>query len=138
VCHGSRVNATYTPPATGVDGIVYYFVKVSVNCYSIFTSSISAITTTISTTPTASNNGPICLGGTLSLATPTVSGATYSWTGPNSFNSSDQNPTVSTNATIAMIGTYSVTTTVNGCTSTAGTTNVTAVQSPSINALSPP
>jgi uncharacterized protein (TIGR02145 family) len=130
--------ATYTPPATVVNGTAYFFVKVSVNCTQIFLSNISAITTTITTTPTASNNSPICLGGTLSLATPTVSGATYSWTGPNSFNSSTQNPTVSTNATSAMIGTYSVTTTVNGCTSTAGTTNVTAVQSPSINALSPP
>ena len=132
------VNATYTPPATGVDGIMYYFVKISVNCSQIFLSNISAITTIINPSPTATNNGPICVGGTLTLATPTISGATYSWTGPNSFASSTQNPTVTTNATSVHAGVYSVTTTVSGCTSPAGTTNVVVNQNPSINALSPP
>src|SRR5215213_3859284 len=73
-------------------------------------------------TPTASNGGPYCEGGTIALSTPTVSGATYAWTGPNSFTSSLQNPTRS--ATIANAGTYSVTVTVNSCTSSAGTTSV--------------
>jgi hypothetical protein len=134
------VNATYTPPATGVDGTVYYFVKVAVNCYSIFTSTISAVTTTITTTPTATNNSPFCSGenNTLTLQTPTVSGATYSWTGPNSFASSTQNPTVTTNASSIHQGTYSVTTTVNGCTSSVGTTVVTIYASPSVIFLSPP
>jgi hypothetical protein len=132
------VNATYTPPATGIDGIVYYFVKVSVNCSQIFLSNISAITTVINPTPTATNNSPICVGGTLTIATPTVLNATYSWTGPNSFNSITQNPTVTTNATSVHAGIYSVTTTVSGCTSPAGTTNVVVNQNPSINALSPP
>ena len=75
-------------------------------------------------TPTATNGGPYCVGATISLLTPTVAGATYAWTGPNSFTSPDQNPT-RTNATLADAGTYSVTITVNGCTSAAGTTNVT-------------
>src|SRR5206468_595930 len=57
------------------------------------------------------------------LSTPLVSGATYSWTGPNGFTSNSQNPT-RTNATALDAGTYSVTITVNGCTSAAGTTNV--------------
>lgn len=131
-------SASYTPPATGVDGTVYYFVKVAVNCYSIFTSTITTITTVNTPTPSASNNSPICIGETLTLATPTVSGATYSWTGPNSFSSSTQNPTVTTNATSAVAGTYSVTTTVNGCVSAAGTTIVVINQPPGINAISPP
>ena len=66
-------------------------------------------------TPTASNNGPICAGSTLTLSTPTVTGATYSWTGPNSFSSTLQNPSI-TSATTAASGTYSVTVTMNGCT----------------------
>lgn len=74
-------------------------------------------------TPTASNNGPYCELGTIALSTPTVAGATYAWTGPNGFTSSDQNPTRS-GATLADAGSYSVTVTVNGCTSAAGTTNV--------------
>jgi hypothetical protein len=135
------VNATYTPPATGVNGTVYYFVKVSVNCTQIFLSNISAITTVINSTPTATNNSPFCSGqnNTLTLvATPTVLGATYSWSGPNSFSSNTQNPEVTTNATSVHAGVYSVTTTVSGCTSQAGTTNVVVNQNPSINALSPP
>jgi hypothetical protein len=75
-------------------------------------------------TPTASNGGPYCEGGTIALSTPTVAGATYSWTGPNGFVSSLQNPTRS-NATLADGGSYAVTVTVNGCTSAAGSTTVT-------------
>src|SRR4029079_7068647 len=74
-------------------------------------------------TPTASNGGPYCAGATISLSTPFVSGATYSWTGPNRLTSALQNPT-RTNATTADAGTYSVTITVDGCPSAAGTTNV--------------
>src|SRR5205814_5150238 len=74
-------------------------------------------------TPSASNGGPYCEGATIQLNTPTVASATYAWTGPNGFTSSQQNPTRA-NATIADAGTYSVTITVNGCTSAAGTTNV--------------
>ena len=70
-------------------------------------------------TPTASNGGPYCEGATISLSTAFVSGATYSWTGPNGVTSTLQNPT-RTNATTADAGTYSVTITVNGCTSAAG------------------
>jgi len=76
---------------------------------------------TILTVPTAGNNGPICAGGTLTLSTPTVAGATYSWTGPNSFSSTQQNPSIA-NATTAASGTYNVTVTVNACTSAAGST----------------
>ena len=90
------------------------------------TSSGSAIVTVnpIPATPSPSNNGPICSGGTLTLSTPTVPGATYSWTGPGSFSSSLQNPSIA-NATPAASGTYSVTVTVNGCTSAAGSTSAT-------------
>src|SRR5205823_3479549 len=63
------------------------------------------------------------VGSTLNLSTPAVAGATYSWTGPNGFTSSSQNPSIA-NVTTAAAGTYSVTITVNGCTSTAGTTTV--------------
>ncbi len=77
----------------------------------------------IPSTPTASGNSPICAGLTLNLAASDISGATYSWTGPNGFISTSQNPSIP-NATTAASGTYSVTATVNGCTSSAGTTKV--------------
>src|ERR1041385_5194836 len=77
----------------------------------------------IPATPTASNGGPYCAGATIQLSTPTVAGATYAGPVPNEFTSSWQKPPRA-NATTADAGTYSVTVTVNGCTSAAGTTNV--------------
>jgi large repetitive protein len=94
------------------------------------------VVNTIPATPTASNGGPYCEGATIQLNTPTVSGATYSWTGPNGFTSSLQNPT-RTNATTADAGTYSVTVTVNGCTSAAGTTNVAVNPIPATPTITP-
>jgi hypothetical protein len=62
----------------------------------------------------ASNNGPICAGATLQLNAATVSGATYSWTGPNGFTSALQNPTIS-NAQAAATGTYNVKAIIGAC-----------------------
>jgi hypothetical protein len=70
----------------------------------------------------ASNSGPACENGTINLNAVTT-GVSYSWTGPNSFSSSLQNPTL-TSVTPAMSGTYSILVTdVNSCQSQA-TTNV--------------
>ena len=74
--------------------------------------------------PTAGSDSPVVPGSTLHLTASTVSEATYAWTGPNGFTSSDQNPTIATVTRSANAGTYSVTATVNGCTSAAGTTSV--------------
>jgi len=83
----------------------------------------------IPTAPTASSNSPICEGQTLNLTASFLAGASYNWTGPNSFTSTLQNPSIS-NATIAATGTYSVTVTLNGCTSSAGTIAVTVTTTP--------
>jgi hypothetical protein len=74
-----------------------------------------------------SNNGPLWEGMTLNLTASTVPGATYVWTGPNGFTSTNQNPSrpgVSTNEA----GIYSVVVTAGGCASTPATT--TAVVNP--------
>ncbi len=112
----TRSNATTADAGT-------YFVTITVNGCTSAAGSTTVVVNAIPATPTASNGGPYCEGATIALATPTVSGATYSWTGPNGFTSALQNPTRA-NATTADAGTYSVTITVNGCTSAAGTTNV--------------
>lgn len=80
--------------------------------------------------PVAGNNGPICVGQTLQLSASTVSGASYSWTGPNAFTSSQQNPSIPS-ATLAAAGSYSVTATVSACTSAAGMTTVAVNSAPS-------
>ena len=73
--------------------------------------------------PTATNNGPVCLGGTLELYTPDVPGGTFSWTGPNGFSSTQQNPIIP-NFDINMVGTYQVQVTLGACTSSLGSTDV--------------
>ncbi|WP_299288841.1 PKD-like domain-containing protein [uncultured Mucilaginibacter sp.] len=70
--------------------------------------------------PVASGNGPVCAGEKLQLSASLISGASYSWTGPNSFTSSLQNPVID-QATVAASGTYTVKAMVNGCESAAGT-----------------
>ena len=82
---------------------------------------ILAVGGSVPPAPTASNNGPICAGQTLQLNASTIASATYAWTGPNSFSSALQNPTIA-GATTAASGTYSVTATVGGLTSAPGTT----------------
>lgn len=84
--------------------------------------------------PNVSNSGPICAGNTLSLSADPIAGATYSWTGPNGFSSSQQNPSIP-NATTAASGIYSVEVTLNGCTSSPVTTSATvnAVPSPPVS-----
>ena len=74
---------------------------------------------------TAGNNSPLCVGNTLELTASTFAGASYSWTGPNGFTSNLQNPSI-TNISLADTGTYSVTASATGCTSsTPATTYVT-------------
>lgn len=66
----------------------------------------------------ATSNSPVCEGSTITLNAFTLSGATYSWAGPNGFTSAQQNPQI-TNAVAASAGTYTLTYTKGGCTATA-------------------
>ena len=87
-------------------------------------------TTSVSVTPyptvSATSNSPasqVRVGETLNL-TATATGATsYSWSGPNGFTSTQQNPSL-TNVTLAASGSYTITAFTNGCTATS-TTEVT-------------
>jgi hypothetical protein len=79
----------------------------------------SVTITTNKTTPDLTAAGAtLCSSSVAITASSSVSGATYSWTGPNSFTSTAQNPAVST------AGTYTVTITnpANGCTATQSVT----------------
>jgi hypothetical protein len=78
----------------------------------------------IPASPSVWSNGPLCAGSTLNLSASTVAGASYSWTGPNGFSSSLQNPVIN-NVTTANAGAYAVNVTVQQCTSPSAVTPVT-------------
>jgi hypothetical protein len=98
----------------------------SSGCASPASVTSTALTMTVNpvpSAPSAGSNSPVCSGSPVNLTASTVAGATYSWTGPNSFASSLQNPSVS-GATAAMAGTYNVDVTVGGCTSPSASVTV--------------
>lgn len=94
-------NPTIPASTAGMTGI--YNVTVSVG--SCTATATTSVTVNALPTPTAGSNSPICEGVTLNLTGSTAS--TYTWTGPNSFNSSIQNPSIPS-ASIAASGTYTL------------------------------
>lgn len=118
----STTSTTFTTPA--LTSIKYYRAKVGSGSCIVYSNVQTISVTALPATPTSTNNGPLCAGSTLNLTASTITGATYAWTGPNSFTSTSQNPSIAT-ITTAGAGTYSVTASVNGCTSVAGITSVT-------------
>jgi len=78
----------------------------------------------------ARNNSPVCSGSTLSFFGANLAGATYSWSGPGGFTSTQQNPVIP-NATLANAGTYTLVITKGGCSETV-TTSVTINQAPNV------
>ncbi len=67
----------------------------------------------------ASNNGPVCPGGTLNLSA--SGGGTYLWDGPGGFTSTSANPIIP-GASTGDAGLYTVTVTTSGCSASTTTT----------------
>lgn len=65
--------------------------------------------------PAVGSNSTVCAGDTLYLTASSTSGATYTWTGPNMFQSNVQNPYIA-NCNVSNSGTYTVTANLDGCT----------------------
>jgi gliding motility-associated-like protein len=80
-------------------------------------------------TPVVSSNTPVCENDTLTLTSTAVAGATYAWTGPNGFTSTEVSP-VLTNVSTAASGTYLLTITVNECASPQGIVTITVNAAP--------
>jgi gliding motility-associated-like protein len=78
----------------------------------------------------AGSNSPVCSGQNINL-TSSISGASYSWTGPNGFTSNLQNPVI-LNAAATNEGTYTVSVTgiPGGCPPTSNSTDVEVNLSP--------
>ena len=71
----------------------------------------------------------VCEGNNITLNAVSVSGATYSWTGPNGFNTSTQSPALN-NITLEQAGVYTLQYTVNGCNSPVYQTRVEVIPMP--------
>lgn len=112
-----------TVSASVANSGVYSVTVTAVGC-----SSVSTISVSVNPTPTvtALSNGPVCDGTVISF---TASGATtYTWSGPNSYTSTVQNPTIT--ASPSADGIYTVNATSSGCSSSA---TVGVVVNPSVN-----
>jgi len=122
----SPTTAAYTN--THLDnGATYYYVVSQLNPVAESANSVQVSATPVCTppaAPTATNNSPIVAGMTLYLTASAVPGATYSWTGPNSFTSTNQNPVI-TAATTSASGIYNVVATTGDCSSAPVATTVT-------------
>lgn len=108
-----------------------YSVYTTLNGCASNPSTVNVVVKPIPSTPNPASNSPVCEGTTLQLVTQTVAGASYSWTGPDGFNSSLQNPTL-TNVNPSQAGFYQLQLTVNGCQSAVGATNVNIKPKPSL------
>ena len=93
----------------------YTLVLKSAGCESD-TGSTTVVIYPVPSAPVATNNSALCEGEDLQLfASPTVSGATYTWSGPGGYSSTDQNPVVIGATIAAHAGDYTVVISINGC-----------------------
>ncbi len=83
--------------------------------------------------PPASYNDPICDGNDLNLTAFTGAFSNYSWSGPNSFTSSAQNPSISDVSIGTHDGIYTVTADIGGCPSAPSTVSVTVNPLPNMS-----
>lgn len=125
---GTGSSISDTPPSTG--NITY---TVTVSDATTCTAS-ATVTVTVNAVPNftfvSGTPNPVCSGQTLSLSAGSDIGTTYSWSGPNGFTSTAQNPTIGSVSTLAS-GTYSVATaSAAGCVSGTATVSVTVNPSP--------
>lgn len=162
ICQGSSITFTATPTNGGTPTYQWKVNGTNVGTNSstyttssltngqvvtcVMTSSIAgttqvtsnSITVTVNpapAAPTVSSNSPVCAGNSVNLTSTSVSGATYAWSGPNGFSSTNQNPNLNS-ASVSMAGMYSLIVTANGCSSTASTTTVAVNNSPATPAVS--
>ncbi len=85
--------------------------------------------------PGFTTNSPLCSSANLTLSTPAVAGAVYSWRGPNNYSSSQQNPTIN-NVAINDAGLYTLQVSVGACSSNVKSSRVDIVDLGEISVLS--
>lgn len=114
------ISGSWSPALTNTATQTYTFTPETGQCA---TTTMLTIIVNPSPTVLTSSNAPVCEGDILHLSTSSVVGGVYTWSGPNGFSSTDQNPVIQS-VTTANGGTYTATVTVNGCSSAPSPTQV--------------
>lgn len=123
---GTTISPAFTIPGPHAEGTYCYYVVVVQNGCASFPSASSCLNVT--QTPTALTNDAVidlCSGETIQLGSPVSgTGLQYTWSGPNGYMASGQNPPVILNATSANSGVYTLLISKNGCVSLVPATTV--------------
>ncbi len=114
-------NTGATTPSITVTPVVTTNYTVVIGIGACTATATTSVIVSPSPTVVVGSNSPVCINNTLNLTS--SGGTTYTWSGPNSFTSTAQNPNLN-NVTPAASGIYTVTVTnAGGCTGT-GTVSV--------------
>lgn len=124
------VNVTYTWKKDGTDvqtGPNAYYDATAAGSYTVVATGeggscaltstalvISSAAGTVPSDPAITAPDAVCTGSAIALSTPAVTGATYTWTGPNGFTSTSRTPSVPS-ATFDAAGFYNVQVAVGSC-----------------------
>ncbi|MBS1681226.1 MAG: VCBS repeat-containing protein [Bacteroidetes bacterium] len=100
---------------------------------------VNVTVTAVAALPTATptNNGPICLNGTLQLSVADVGATQYLWTGPNNYSGSTTTPAAVSNYTYANAGRYYLDVYQGSCISQRNSTVVESVSFPKFSVNAP-
>ncbi|MCW3071816.1 MAG: hypothetical protein JWO44_1706 [Bacteroidetes bacterium] len=124
----TQQNPTINPATVSMSGTYTVTVTDANGCTASDTTSLL-----VNQTPPAPTAGAaaanVCEGQTIAFTSSSAGATSYSWTGPNGYTSSAQNPSI-TSASAIQSGSYAVTATSTGCTSSGTTVNVTVNVNP--------
>ena len=128
----------YIPTNTAVGSYTYYAQAGCSNGLTCNTSIRKSAVLTINTAPcstptnvTIGSNSPVAEGSAINLTSSSTGGTSQAWTGPNSYSSTEQNPTIAS-ATLAMAGIYTVIITSSGTCTAMATTSVVVNPAPTL------
>jgi hypothetical protein len=91
------LSLTHPFPSLSVAGTInegdYYVIAINQGCTSLASNRVTVLVYPTPSAPTATSNTPLCAGlEPLRLYASEVAGASYLWTGPNGFSSTERNP----------------------------------------------
>lgn len=120
----SNVQNPSISPATTTNSGDYIVTVTDPNTQCKAKDTFTATVVNLPATPTIGSNSPVCTGNSLNLtASSTTPGVGYEWTGPGSYSSLLQNPSISP-AALSDAGVYTVKATASGCNSATVSTTV--------------